>query len=462
MKYISTRGQAPELTFEEAMLTGLARDGGLYLPAEIPVMSQEEIAALAGLPYEEIAFSVMWPYVSGSFAEDEFKAIIARAYEGFGHDARAPLKQLNENHFLLELFHGPTLAFKDFAMQLIGQLFQVALKRRGERVTIVGATSGDTGSAAIEAFRGLDAVDVFILFPHGRVSEVQRRQMTTPADSNVHALAVDGDFDDCQAAVKDMFNDFKFRDGVKLAGVNSINFARVLAQVVYYFSAAASLGAPHRKVSFTVPTGNFGDIFAGYIAKCMGLPIDRLVVATNQNDILHRCLSGQGYFKGDTIPSISPSMDIQVSSNFERALYYAYGEDGSAVSQLMDELKNGGFNVSQGAMEALRENFDSGRVSEDETLATIKSALAHSAELVCPHTAVGIKVAEDHRAADVPMITLATAHPAKFPAAVEKASDVHPPLPSRMSDLYERPERVTRIANDLGAIEDHIKRHIAE
>ncbi|SHE86843.1 L-threonine synthase [Ruegeria intermedia] len=462
MKYISTRGRAPELSFEEAMLTGLARDGGLYLPAEIPVLSQDEIAALAGLPYEEIAFRVMWPYVSGSFAGDEFKAIIARAYAGFGHDARAPLKQLNENHFLLELFHGPTLAFKDFAMQLIGQLFQVALKRRGERVTIVGATSGDTGSAAIEAFRGLDAVDVFILFPHGRVSEVQRRQMTTPADSNVHALAVDGDFDDCQAAVKDMFNDFDFRDGVKLAGVNSINFARVLAQVVYYFSAATSLGAPHRKVSFTVPTGNFGDIFAGYIAKRMGLPIDRLVVATNQNDILHRCLSGQGYFKGDTIPSISPSMDIQVSSNFERALYYAYGEDGRAVAQLMDELKQGGFHVSQGAMEALRESFASGRVSEEETLATIKSTLEHSAELVCPHTAVGIKVAEDTRAADVPMVTLATAHPAKFPAAVEQASGVHPPLPSRMSDLYERPERVTRIANDLGAIEDHIKRHIAE
>ncbi|MGI9370019.1 MAG: threonine synthase [Ruegeria sp.] len=462
MKYISTRGQAPELTFEEAMLTGLARDGGLYLPAEIPVMTQDEIAALAGLQYEDIAFRVMWPYVSESFAEDEFKAIIARAYQGFGHDARAPLKQLNENHFLLELFNGPTLAFKDFAMQLIGQLFQVALKRRGDRVTIVGATSGDTGSAAIEAFRGLDAVDVFILFPHGRVSEVQRRQMTTPANSNVHALAVDGDFDDCQAAVKDMFNDFDFRDSVKLAGVNSINFARVLAQVVYYFSAATSLGAPPRKVSFTVPTGNFGDIFAGFIAKRMGLPIDRLVVATNQNDILHRCLSGQGYFKGDTIPSISPSMDIQVSSNFERALYYAYDEDGSAVAQLMDELKQGGFNVSQGAIGALRENFDSDRVSEDETLATIKSTLAQSGELVCPHTAVGIKVAEDHRAADVPMITLATAHPAKFPAAVEQASDVHPPLPSRMSDLYERPERVTRIANDLGTIEDHIKRHIAE
>ncbi|WP_171209512.1 MULTISPECIES: threonine synthase [unclassified Ruegeria] len=462
MKYISTRGQAPELTFEEAMLTGLARDGGLYLPAEIPVMRQDEIAALAGLPYEEIAFRVMWPYVSGSFGEDEFKEIIARAYQVFGHDARAPLKQLNENHFLLELFHGPTLAFKDFAMQLIGQLFQVALKRRGDRVTIVGATSGDTGSAAIEAFRGLDAVDVFILYPHGRVSEVQRRQMTTPADSNVHALAVDGDFDDCQAALKDMFNDFDFRDEVKLAGVNSINFARVLAQIVYYFSAAVSLGAPHRKVSFTVPTGNFGDIFAGYLAKRMGLPIDRLVVATNQNDILHRCLSGEGYFKGDTIPSISPSMDIQVSSNFERALYYAYGEDGSAVAQLMDELKTGGFNVSQGAMQALRESFDSGRVSENETLATIKHTLANSAELVCPHTAVGIKVAEEQRRADVPMITLATAHPAKFPAAVEEASGVHPPLPSRMSDLYERPERVTRIANDLGTLEDHIRRHIAE
>ncbi|WP_420586456.1 threonine synthase [Ruegeria sp.] len=462
MKYISTRGQAPELTFEEAMLTGLARDGGLYLPSVIPVMSHDEIAALAGLPYEEIAFRVMWPYVCGSFTEDEFKDIIARAYEGFGHDARAPLKQLNENHFLLELFHGPTLAFKDFAMQLIGQLFQVALKRRSDRVTIVGATSGDTGSAAIEAFRGLDAVDVFILFPHGRVSEVQRRQMTTPADSNVHALAVDGDFDDCQAALKDMFNDFDFRDGVKLAGVNSINFARVLAQIVYYFSAAVSVGAPRRKVSFTVPTGNFGDIFAGYLAKRMGLPIDRLVVATNQNDILHRCLSGEGYFKGDTIPSISPSMDIQVSSNFERALYYAYDEDGAAVAQLMDELKNGGFNVSQGAMEALRESFDSGRVSEDETLETIKHTLTHSAELVCPHTAIGIKVAEEHRATDVPMITLATAHPAKFPAAVEKASGEHPPLPSRMSDLYERPERVTRIANDLGALEDHIKGHIAE
>jgi threonine synthase len=457
MKYISTRGQAPELTFDDAMLTGLARDGGLYVPASIPELSAEEIAALAGLQYEEVAFRVMRPFVAEAFTDDAFRGCITRAYAGFGHAARAPLKQLNENHFLLELFHGPTLAFKDFAMQLIGQLFQTELKRRGQRVTIVGATSGDTGSAAIEAFRGLDNVDVFILYPHGRVSEVQRRQMTTPTEANVHALAVDGDFDDCQARVKDMFNDFAFRDEVGLAGVNSINWARVLAQVVYYFSSAVSLGAPHRAISFTVPTGNFGDIFAGYIARRMGLPIERLVVATNQNDILHRCLSGQGYHKGETIPSISPSMDIQVSSNFERALFDAYDRDGAAVSQLMDELKSGGFEVSQGAMQALAEIYASGRVSEEETKTAIARWHQSTGELLCPHSAIGVKVGEDLRAPATPMITLATAHPAKFPAAVEEASGVHPPLPPRMADLYDRPERVTRIANDLRALEDHIR-----
>ncbi len=461
MSYISTRGQAPELTFEQAMLTGLARDGGLYVPAEIPKMSAEDITALSGVSYEEAAFRIMRPFIGDTFADDEFRDIIARAYAGFGHAARAPLKQLDSNHFLLELFHGPTLAFKDFAMQLIGQMFQVSLARAGERVTIVGATSGDTGSAAIEAFRGLENVDVFILFPHGRVSEVQRRQMTTPAEANVHALAVDGDFDDCQALVKDMFNDFDFRDRVRLAGVNSINWARVLAQVVYYFTSAVSLGAPQRKVSFTVPTGNFGDVFAGYIAKRMGLPIDRLVVATNQNDILHRCLSGQGYHKGATVPSISPSMDIQVSSNFERVLFDAYDRDGRAVSQLMAELKEGGFDVSQGALEMLREHFDSGRASEDETRTTIRATLAASQELLCPHSAVAVKVANEDRAADVPMITLATAHPAKFPAAVEEASGVFPPLPPRMADLYERSERLTRIESDLGKVEAFIMEHIA-
>ncbi|MFW2587773.1 threonine synthase [Sagittula sp. SSi028] len=462
MRYISTRGQAPSLTFEEAMLSGLARDGGLYVPETIPQMSVEDIRALQGLSYEECAFRIMRPFVGDGFTDEVFADLIAKAYAGFGHNARAPLVQLAPNHFLLELFHGPTLAFKDFAMQLIGQLFQEALERRGERVTIVGATSGDTGSAAIEAFKGLDNVDVFILFPHGRVSEVQRRQMTTPSEGNVHALAMDGHFDDCQARLKDMFNHFEFRDSVRLAGVNSINWARVLAQVVYYFSSAVSLGAPDRKVSFTVPTGNFGDIFAGYIAKRMGLPIDRLVVATNQNDILHRCLTGGDYQTSDVHPSISPSMDIQVSSNFERALFDAYDRDGSAVAQLMDELKAGGFTVSQGALQALREHFDSGRVSEDETLATIRQAQETMGELLCPHSAIGVRVAETLRASDTPMITLATAHPAKFPDAVEQASGIRPPLPNRMADLYERPERVTRVANDLGALESLIQERITK
>jgi len=457
MKYISTRGQSPALRFEDTMLTGLAPDGGLYVPESVPQMSADEIAALAGLSYEESAFRVVRPFVGETFTDEEFRAIIARAYSVFGHAARAPMVQLAPDHFLLELFHGPTLAFKDFAMQLIGQLFQAALARRGERVTIVGATSGDTGSAAIEAFKGLDNVDVFILFPHGRVSEVQRRQMTTPFESNVHALAVEGDFDDCQAALKEMFADIAFRDHVGLAAVNSINWARVLAQVVYYFTSAVSLGAPLRKVDFTVPTGNFGDIFAGYIAKRMGLPVGRLVVATNQNDILHRCLTGQGYRKGPTHPSISPSMDIQVSSNFERALFDAYGRDGRAVAQLMDELKGGGFDVSQGAMEYLGDNFTSGRASEEETLETIRRTFEQTGELICPHTAVGVKVAEDLRDPATPMITLSTAHPAKFPEAVERATGQYPPLPTTMSDLYERPERVTRIANDLAAIKEFIK-----
>ncbi len=457
MRYISTRGQAPVLTFEEAMLTGLARDGGLYVPESIPTMSPVDIFALAGQSYEEIAHRVMAPFVGDSFSDADFTACIARAYQSFGHDARAPLVQLGPNHFLLELFHGPTLAFKDFAMQLIGQLFETALKRRGERVTIVGATSGDTGSAAIEAFRGLDAVDVFILFPQGRVSEVQRRQMTTPAEANVHAFALAGDFDDCQAKLKGMFNDFAFRDEVRLAGVNSINWARVLAQVVYYFSAAVSLGAPHRPVSFTVPTGNFGDIFAGYIARRMGLPIERLVVATNQNDILHRTLTSGAYTTSGVTPSISPSMDIQVSSNFERALFDAYGRDGAAVAQLMEELKSaGGFKVSQGALQTLRETFAAGRVSEDETSATIRTMHERTGEILCPHTAVGVKVAEDHLGS-TPMITLATAHPAKFPDAVEAATGIRPPLPNRMADLYLRPERVTEVANDLASLETLIK-----
>ncbi|WP_050523248.1 threonine synthase [Pseudorhodobacter wandonensis] len=460
MRYISTRGQAPVLSFSEAMMTGLARDGGLYVPETVPVMDKADIAALAGLPYEEVAFRVMWPFLGDTFAEDEFRNLIAKAYAGFGHEARAPLVQLGPNHFLLELFHGPTLAFKDFAMQLIGQMMQAALAKSGERITIVGATSGDTGSAAMEAFRGLSNVDVFILYPHGRVSEVQRRQMTTPVEANVRAIAMDGDFDDCQARVKDMFNDLAFRDGVRLAGVNSINWARVLAQVVYYFSSAISLGAPHRKVSFTVPTGNFGDIFAGYIARQMGLPIEQLVIATNQNDILDRAMKTGAYKTDGVKPSISPSMDIQVSSNFERVLFDAYGRDGAAVSALMAELKAGGFTISQGALELLREQFASGRCDEDETRATIRSAFAATGEVLCPHSAVGVKVAAEHLGA-TPMITLATAHPAKFPDAVEAAMGKRPCLPVRMADLFDRDERVTRLPNDLAALQAHIREGIA-
>ncbi len=460
MRYISTRGQAPALTFEQAMLTGLARDGGLYIPESWPQMSPDEIAALAGLSYEDVAFRVMKPFIGDTFTDTEFRAIIERAYASFHHDARVPLVQLGANDFLLELHHGPTLAFKDVAMQLIGQMFEAALTRKNERVTIVGATSGDTGSAAIEAFRGLDSVDVFIMYPHGRVSDVQRRQMTTPDDANIHALAVDGDFDDCQARLKDMFNDFDFRDGVKLAGVNSINWARVLAQVVYYFTAAVSLGAPTRKVSFTVPTGNFGDVFAGYVAKRMGLPIDRMVIATNQNDILHRTLASGDHTKSGVTPSISPSMDIQVSSNFERLLFDLYDREGAAVAQLMDDLKErGGFTLSQGALERLRTEFDSGRCSEEETVETIRFAQEHYGQVLCPHSAVALKVAREQRGDPAtPMVILATAHAAKFPDAVEAACGIRPELPPHMADLFERKERFTRVANDLTAIEDIIRK----
>ncbi|MDO5658587.1 MAG: threonine synthase [Paracoccus sp. (in: a-proteobacteria)] len=453
MRYISTRGQAPVLDFEQAMLAGLARDGGLYLPETIPAL--DDIAGFEGISYEDAALRVLTPFVGDSFSQDELKAAINAAYAGFGHPARAPLKQLAPGHHLLELFHGPTLAFKDFAMQLIGQLFQIALARSGQRITIVGATSGDTGSAAIEAFRGLANVDVFILYPHGRVSEVQRRQMTTPDDANVHALALDGHFDDCQARVKDMFNDHAFRDAVGLAGVNSINWARVLAQIVYYVTSAVSLGAPGREVDFTVPTGNFGDVFAGSVARAMGLPVGRLVVATNQNDILHRALSGGEYRVGQVAPSISPSMDIQVSSNFERALYLAYAE-AAPVRQLMEELKTGGFTISQGALQALREIYDSARVSEDETLAMIAQIRQETGEVICPHTAVAVHAARAHLRPGVPMVTLATAHPAKFPDAVQQATGIRPELPPAMADLFNRPERVTRVENDLSALKSLI------
>ena len=461
MRYVSTRGSAPTLDFEEAMLTGLARDGGLYVPETVPRIDAGELAALAGRPYEEVALRVIAPFVGDAFSHAELSGAIARACGAINHPARAPLAQIGANHFVLELFHGPTLAFKDFAMQLIAQLFEISLKRRGRRATIIGATSGDTGSAAIEAFAGLDAVDVVILFPDGRVSAVQRRQMTTPAAANVHALAIAGDFDAAQARVKDMFNDFAFRDAVGLAAVNSINWARVLAQVVYYVTAALSLGAPHRGVDFTVPTGNFGDIYAGSIARRMGVPIGRLVIATNRNDILHRTLETGDYTTQGVATTISPSMDIQVSSNFERALFDAYGREGRAVAQLMDELRGaGGFAISQGALGALREGYASGRADEADTADAITRTHRDAGMLLCPHSAVGVKVAEEHIGA-APMVTLATAHPAKFPDAVAAATGQRPELPPRMADLFDLPERFTRVPDDLGAIQSLIRERIS-
>ncbi len=457
MRYISTRGAAPALDFAGAMMTGLARDGGLYVPETVPQISGGRIAALAGLSYENACFEIIRPFTGDAFGDDELRALIADAYAPFDHVARAPMVQIGPNHFMLELFHGRTLAFKDFAMSLLGQLMQALLARDGRRITIVGATSGDTGSAAIDAFRGLENVDVFILFPHGRVSEVQRRQMTTPTEANVHALALDGDFDDCQARLKDMFNDHAFRDEVGLAGVNSINWARILAQIVYYFTAAVSLGAPHRRVNFTVPTGNFGDVLAGNIARTMGLPIDRLVIATNQNDILHRTLATGAHETASVSPSVSPSMDIQISSNFERVLFEATGRDGDTVVRLMEALRQkGGFTLDEGELAFLRKRFASGRASEDETLATIAATYRDTGMLICPHTAVGVHVAAQNLG-HVPMVTLATAHPAKFPDAVQAATGIRPGLPPHMADLYERSERVTRVANDLGALETLVR-----
>jgi len=397
--------------------------------------------------------------VEGAISAEELKAMLAEAYASFGHRAVTPLKQMGDNDWLLELFHGPTLAFKDVAMQILARLFDHALKGKGRRLTIVGATSGDTGSAAIEAFRGRDAIDIFILHPKGRVSEVQRRQMTTVLDDNVHNIAVDGSFDDCQALVKAMFNDMTFRDEVGLAGVNSINWGRVMAQIVYYFTSAVALGGPARPVSYSVPTGNFGDIFAGYVAREMGLPIDKLIVATNVNDILARALNSGRYDVGTVTPTISPSMDIQVSSNFERLLFDVCDRDGPGVERMMQQLQqSGGFGIPEGALTKARTCFAADRADEAETNAMIRRANETTGELVDPHTAVGLAVAERHRGdASIPMVTLATAHPAKFPAAVEAASGLTPALPPRMADLFEREERLDECANDLKAIEDFIR-----
>jgi threonine synthase len=456
--YVSTRGEAPPLGFMDVTLAGLARDGGLYVPEIWPQLPAAKIAAFAGRPYAEAAVEVIRPFVGEAISEADLSRLAREAYGTFRHPAVVPLSQVGANTFLLELFHGPTLAFKDVAMQLLARLMDHALAARGERTTVVVATSGDTGGAAVEAFRGRERTDLFVLFPKGRISDVQRLMMTTAPDDNVHAIAVEGTFDDCQAIVKGLFNHFGFRDRVRLSGVNSINWARIVAQVVYYFTAAATLGAPHRKVAFTVPTGNFGDIFAGYVAQRMGLPVDRLVIATNVNDILARTLATGTYEVREVTATSSPSMDIQVSSNFERLLFEACGRDASQVRAAMASLaQSRRFSVSTPALARIRELFSAGRADEDETAATIRTTLRETSHLVDPHTAVGLAVAEkESRDPTMPMIVLGTAHPAKFPDAVEAACGLRPELPEWLSDLPGRKERVATMPVDQGAIEKFI------
>jgi threonine synthase len=454
-RYISTRGEAPPLAFCDVMLTGLARDGGLYVPEIWPQLAPDTIASFFGKPYWEVAVDVIRPFAGGEISDADLGRMANEAYATFRHPAVVPLKQMAPHLFMLELFHGPTLAFKDVAMQLISRLMDHVLAKRGQRTTIVVATSGDTGGAAVEAFANLENVDLVVLFPHGRISEVQRRMMTTTNAANVHALAIEGTFDDCQALVKAMFNHHRFRDRVALSGVNSINWARIVAQVVYYFTAAVALGAPARPVTFTVPTGNFGDIFAGYVAKRMGLPVRRLRIATNVNDILARTLKTGIYEVREVHATASPSMDIQVSSNFERLLFEAGGRDAGAVRRLMEQLKQSGrFVLPDVMLAAIREAFDAGRADETETAAEIRAAWREAGELVDPHTAVALSVAErDSSDTGVPNIVLSTAHPAKFPDAVEAACGMRPQLPAWLDGLMARHEQVKIMKNDQSEVE---------
>jgi threonine synthase len=458
LRHISTRGEAPALDFAEVMLAGLARDGGLYVPDAWPRLERETILGFAGRPYAEVAVEVIRLFTGDAIRETDLARMAREAYGNFRHPAVAPLAQLGANTFALELFHGPTLAFKDLAMQLLARLMDHVLAARGERRTIVVATSGDTGGAAVEAFRDKSQVDLIVLFPTGRISGVQRRMMTTADAANVHVIAIDGTFDDCQAIVKGLFNHAAFRDRVHLSGVNSINWARIVAQAVYYFTAAVTLGAPDRKVAFTVPTGNFGDIYAGYVAQRLGLPIDRLVIATNVNDILTRTLATGTYELRDVVPTTSPSMDIQVSSNFERLLFDANDRDAGAVRALMGSLaQSRRFTLSARALSQIRATFTAGRADEDEVAATMRTVKRETGNFVDPHTAVGIAVAEkESRDPAVPMVVLSTAHPAKFPDAVEAACGARPPLPEWLSHLNQRPERVTALPVDQSAVEHFV------
>ena len=460
MRYLSTRGAPAALAFDEVLLTGLARDGGLYLPESWP---QLDLAALAGLDYPALAARVMQPFLGGRIAQADFARLVKEAYAGFGHRAVAPLRQIDSRVWLMELFHGPTLAFKDVALQLLGRLYDHVLSKRGQRVTIVGATSGDTGSAAIEACRDRAPIDIFILHPEGRTSEVQRRQMTTVLSPNVRNVAIQGSFDDCQDLVKAMFADGPFRDEMHLAAVNSINWGRIMAQIVYYVAAALALGVPQRRVAFAVPTGNFGNAYAGYAARAMGLPIEKLIVGSNSNDILARFIAEGTMEIGEVHPTLSPSMDIQVSSNAERLLFDLFGRDGAKLTQAMKQFRESGRLALDGEQHRrLTALFVGHRLDDKETLATMAALYRETGELIDPHSAIGLAAARAVRLdPDVAVVALGTAHPAKFPDAVEKATGQRPALPPALADLYRRRERFTVLANDLAAVEAHIRDQVA-
>ena len=463
MKFISTRGGVEPKNFEDVILTGLAPDGGLFVPEHLPHFSQQEIASWAGLSYQDLALKVMTPFVADAIPQRDLKQLIDDSYATFRHNGIAPLVQTGHNEWIMELFHGPTLAFKDFALQFLGNLLDYTLEKRNQKVVIMGATSGDTGSAAIEGCRRCSNIDIFILHPHNRVSDVQRRQMTTVIADNIHNIALQGNFDDCQNMVKASFADQSFLpDGRQLVAVNSINWARIMAQIVYYFWASLSLGGPSRPVSFSVPTGNFGDIFAGYLAHKMGLPIEQLVIATNQNDILHRCISDNDHSTRPLQQSLAPSMDIMISSNFERLLFDLYGRDGAVVAGLMADAKAGHMDLSDSALKQARALFSSYRCDDKGMVKIIRDTYADCGYLLDPHTAIGLEAARHCRGnIETPMVTLATAHPAKFPDAVKQAGyPDDPELPSHMADLFAREEQLTVIENNQQAVQRFIADHV--
>ena len=460
IQFISTRGDAAKKSFTEVLLSGMAPDGGLYVPAKWPKI---DVEALSGLPYTEVAYRVISPFTDGDIPEADLREMIVEVYENeFKHGAVAPLVQLGPSIWVMELFHGPTIAFKDYALQLLGRLFDYVLEQRGERVTIVGATSGDTGSAAIEGCRHCGNIDIFILHPEGRTSEVQRRQMTTVDSPNVFNIALKGNFDDCQNAVKAMFADKDFREEMNLSAVNSINWARIMAQIVYYMAAGAALGAQKRGIVFSVPTGNFGNVYAAYCAMQMGLNIKKLVIGSNRNDILTRFFETGAMTAAQVEPSLSPSMDIQGSSNFERFLFDLLDRKADDLRAKMDSYKQSGeFTLDDKQMKEARKIFEARRCSDDQTTALMANCHRETGYMIDPHTAVGLHAALGaERDESVPLVTLACAHPAKFPDAVEKATGIRPPLPPHMADLYDRKEIVTVLPNDLGQVQGFVRENV--